>query len=93
MLRKFTPSVADLFPSIKREVNEIKPGERVQVHVPKEYSHPYVFSHDHLYIDWDAIEELQMDFRGSVLKPNVFVTLRFDKKNEASEVIVDIYHV
>lgn len=91
-VRKFMPSESQLFETIKTQLEEIKPGERVQIYIPKEYSHPLLYSHDHRFINWDAVEEVQMDIRGSILKPNVIASLRFED-DESRPVIVDIYHV
>ena len=77
------PNSDGLFGTIKETIKQIKPLERVQVVIPRDYSHPI---QDQL--DWDAIDELQMTFRGHGLRPNVFMTLRFE--DESSEFIVDI---
>lgn len=82
-----TPTAFTLFDTIRSSVNEIKPSERIQIQVPKEYSH------DCGVLDYDFLERLQRAWRGSTLRPNVFVTLRFDKYDEESNIVVDICHL
>lgn len=79
------PTIYGILPVLTLTVIEIQPGERFQITVPKEYSH-----HENGTINWHNIEEIQMNYRGSLLRPNVFVTLRFDQNDEQSEFIVDI---
>jgi hypothetical protein len=83
-VNRVNPTVETLFSTLTMIISEIQPGERFQVLVPREYSH------DTDGVDWDAMEELQMEYRGSILRSNVFVTLRFDQANEESEFRVDI---
>lgn len=80
------PTSIELFSTIQRAVDEIKPLERVKIFVPRNYSH------GGNNFDWVAFEQLQMEFCGSALKPNVFVTLRSCQEYGAVDVIVDIYH-
>jgi len=85
-ITKLTPKLGDLYETLQKTLKEIKSSERVQIIIPREYSHD---EDDH---DWDTLEELQMDCRGSILNPNVFVTFRFDQNKGSSEVIVDVCH-
>lgn len=89
-----SPSASDFYTTLKKVVTEIEPGHRVQVLVPRTISHEKVSSkwdapgvHN-----WDNLENIQMDFRGSILNPNVFMVLRFDQKDEMSDVVVDVCH-
>ena len=94
-----TPSSKELFTVLHERLEGIAPGERIQILVPKDYSHHGVISPPDtgkfmlLYRNWDALEELQMDIRGSRLHDDVLATLRFDQDNEDGDVIVDIYHL
>lgn len=93
---------ADIPSELIKDVYE-KPGQRITILIPKLVSHGYrtpvggtpdepliwAVGEGH---NWDVIEEIQMEFRGSTLRSNVFVTLRFDQNTEG-EVTLDVCHL
>jgi len=81
-----TPSASEFFSLLKEKLKSIEKGSRVQILIPRS------FSHDGDSRNWDELENIQMDFRGSILKPDVFMVLRFDQNDESSDVVVDICH-
>lgn len=83
---KLEPPAHELFSMIEPTISLIKSGGRIRIVIPREVSH---LPGDE-YINWDNIEEVQMMCRGSCLEDNVFVTLRFDQKDESSDVVIDI---
>ena len=89
-----SPESYDLLDTIRLTIKQIKPLERVQVVVPREYYHHCWGEKDgEEVLDWEIIEELQMTFCGSYLGPNIFVALRFDHDDdEPSKFILDICH-
>lgn len=86
---KLEPHAHEFFSMIKPTIDLIKSGGRIQIVIPREISH---LPGDE-YINWDNIEEVQMMCRGSCLEDNIFVTLRFDQTDEASDVIIDICYL
>lgn len=86
-MQVLTPPASDFSATLRRVVEEIQPGQRVQVLIPRSISHK---SEMH---DWDVLENIQMDYRGSTLEPDVFVVLRFDQGDESSLVTVDVCHL
>ena len=64
----------------------IEKGSRAQIMIPRS------ISHQEDCCNWNEVESIQMDFRGSILNPDVFMVLRFDQKDESKDVIVDICH-
>lgn len=86
---QLTPCASDFYRVLNEVVTEIQSGHRVHILVPRSVSHwGDAFENQ----NWDKLEDIQMDYRGSILNPNVFVTLRFDKKDEKSPVMVDVCH-
>lgn len=86
-----TPDVNEFYDTVRTTIKEIRKGHRVQILVPRSISHEeYEGSSSR---NWDELEEIQMDFRGSILNPDVFFVLRFDQKDESSDVTIDICHV
>lgn len=103
------PTLEQFGDTLDQLVKTIAPMERVQVLVPREYSH-----HDEIHLDtdsvdqplailspehygenlrnWNYIEELQMNYRGSALPPNLFMTLRFSQEDEG-EIIMDFFRL
>lgn len=80
------PTLDQFEQTLRQVIETITPMERVQVLIPRE------FSHEDGYRNWDVIEELQMNYRGSDLPPNLFITLRFNQDDEG-EIIMDFFQV
>jgi hypothetical protein len=86
MTHQFSPSAPGFLAMFERAVDKIRPGHRVQVLIPK------VISHSGIQRNWNTLEDIQMRLRGSFSNPNTFATFRFDKKDEAGEVMIDIHN-
>lgn len=83
------PSYPDFHTTLEEVISTIEPNSRVRVVVPLDYSRNAIIND----YNWDSIENIQSDLRGTQLNPNVFATLRFDPENSNSEVIIDICHL
>ena len=84
---QLSPSADDFYEVLGDIIKDIKPKHRVKVLVPRSVSH------EEDYYNWDELENIQMDCRGSVLDSDVFVVLRFDQKNKSGDVVVDVCHL
>jgi len=80
-------SAKELYRVIVLVLGEINTGERIQVTIPRNYSH---CNNKEGSYDWDHIDEVQMDISGGKLRPNIFATLRF---TDDDTVVIDIAHV
>ncbi len=83
---KLSPSASEFYDNLTGVIEDIKPRHRVQVLVPREISH-----HGE-YQNGEVLESIQTDFRDSVTNQNVFIVLRYDMKDEAGDVYVDVCH-
>ena len=79
-------SIEEMFEVITLVNDEIKAGERIQVTIPRNWSH---YDGEQR---WSHIEEVQEEIRGPLLRSNVFATLRFGS-DPTSDVVVDIFGV
>lgn len=84
-----TPNASEFYSVLKEKIFSIEKETRVQIQVPRSISH---WGDTFQERNWEELEGIQMDFRGSILNPDVFMVLRFDQRDDASDVIVDICH-
>lgn len=77
-------NINELYQALQLITGEIEPGERIQVTVPRKYSHDVNGEHD-----LEIIERIQSFIRGEDLGSNIIVALRFGKY-PFTDVIVDI---
>lgn len=82
------PKEHEVFGCIKTAVDLIQPRQHIEILLPRSFSH-YLHEGRNWY-NWDNLEEVQMNVRGSIVPDTVFVTLRFDQNDEKDDVIVDI---
>jgi len=77
-------SLDELLHVVSLITSEIEAGERIQVIVPRSYSH-----HENGECDWDHIEELHMRLGGYALVRDVFVKVCFSESS-SSDAMADI---
>ena len=78
----------NIFITLADYMEWIQPGERIKYYVPKEL---YIIRNEFGNEDWNLefMEDIQIFVRGKLKSSNLFVTLRFKKKE--TELMVDMY--
>lgn len=89
---QLSPSAPDFYSTLEKVTSEIEPGRRVQVFVPRSISHIKCGWDRPDRLNYDELEEIMTKFRGSILNSDVFLVLRFDQKDQASDAMVDVCH-
>lgn len=88
---RLEPTASEVFGCMKTAIKMLPPEDRALIRLPRDFSH-----YESGGYNWDNLEEVQMNARGSNVPNNVFVTLRFnqdDEDNRFVDVFVDIYRV
>ena len=84
---ELSPSALEFYALPRKVARLIHPGHSVQMIIPRSISH-----HDG-HRNWALLEELQISYRGSFLNDNIFITFRFDQRDDTKDVMIDIYRM